>query len=121
MKIKLDENLPARLAITLSELGHDTDTVVQEGLAAESDAIVWHAAQSEGRLLVTQDLDFSDIRDFVPGTHHGIVLIRLRDPSRIALIERLISLFRSEQVEEWTSCFVVVTEHKFRVKKPRES
>ena len=33
MKIKLDENLPVRLAVKLAELGHDTDTVVEEGLA----------------------------------------------------------------------------------------
>jgi hypothetical protein len=33
MKIKLDENLPARLAITLSRLVHDVDTVGCKGEA----------------------------------------------------------------------------------------
>jgi hypothetical protein len=32
MKIKIDENLPARLVAMLSDLGHDVDTVVAEGL-----------------------------------------------------------------------------------------
>jgi predicted nuclease of predicted toxin-antitoxin system len=32
VKVKLDENLPARLVRLLAELGHDADTVPQEGL-----------------------------------------------------------------------------------------
>ncbi len=115
MKIKLDENLPTGIVPILAELGHDVDTVIDEGLAAANDDDVWRATQCAGRLLVTQDLDFSDIREFKPGTHCGIILVRLRDPSRVALIERLRWLFASEPVEEWTGCFVVATEHKLRV------
>ena len=32
MKIKLDENIPARLVNILSQFGHEIDTVPQEGL-----------------------------------------------------------------------------------------
>lgn len=74
MKIKLDENLPVRLVRILSQLGHETDTVGQEGLAGQDDRHVWEAAQGAGRFLITQDLDFSDIRRFTPGTHQGILL-----------------------------------------------
>ena len=35
MKIKLDENLPARLATALRQLGHEVDTVPSEGLAGQ--------------------------------------------------------------------------------------
>ena len=115
MKIKLDDNLPAGLVPLLAGLGHDVDTVIDEGLASANDDELWKGAQGAGRLLVTQDLDFSDIRKFKPGTHCGIVLVRLRDPSRAALSDRLRWLFTSEPVEEWVGCFVVVTEHKLRV------
>jgi predicted nuclease of predicted toxin-antitoxin system len=37
VKIKLDENLPATLAGILARLGHDADTVVDEGLKGEPD------------------------------------------------------------------------------------
>ncbi len=37
MKLKLDENLPARLAGELSALGHDVDTVPDEGLKGTPD------------------------------------------------------------------------------------
>jgi predicted nuclease of predicted toxin-antitoxin system len=89
MKIKLDENLPAEIADLLASLSHDVHTVPGELLTGSPDALVFHRASSEGRFLLTQDLDFSDIRKFKPGTHAGIALIRLREPSRRRLIERM--------------------------------
>jgi predicted nuclease of predicted toxin-antitoxin system len=85
MRIKLDENLPASLAADLRESGHDVETVPGEGLKGRPDTDVWAAAQGEGRFLVTQDLDFSDIRRYSPGTHAGLLLVRLAKPGRSAL------------------------------------
>ena len=62
MRIKLDENLPARLAHVLRDLGHEVDTVPAEGLAGCPDEVIWQASKRESRFLITQDLDFSDIR-----------------------------------------------------------
>jgi predicted nuclease of predicted toxin-antitoxin system len=118
MKIKLDENLPAKLAPLLRAVGHDADTVPDEHLQGRNDPVIWQAAQNEGRFLVTQDLDFSDIRQFRPGTHHEILLLRLRTPGRLTLTARLLSIFRTEDVESWNRCFVVVTERKVRVVRP---
>ena len=77
MKIKLDENLPLQIVAELTMLGHDVHTVYEEELMGENDTRIWAAAQNEGRFLITQDLDFADIRSFTPGTHHGILLVRL--------------------------------------------
>ena len=46
MKIKLDENLPARLVRLLAELGHDTDTIPQEGFTGRPDSDIWTVAQT---------------------------------------------------------------------------
>lgn len=81
MKIKLDENLPTALAVSLRDLGHDVETVAEEGLSGSDDPVIWQAAQSETRFLITQDLDFSDARLYKPGTHYGLLIVRLRDPS----------------------------------------
>lgn len=117
MKIKLDENLPFRLVRVLAQLGHDADTVSQEGLAGRDDPHVWDAVQRAGRFLITQDLDFSDIRRFAPGTHKGILLVRLREPGRMALTNRIRAVFQMEKVEGWTGGFIVVTERKIRVRR----
>jgi predicted nuclease of predicted toxin-antitoxin system len=120
MNIKLDENMPFRLAGILTHLGHQTDTVPQEGLARHDDNDVWEAAQTSGRFLITQDLDFSDVRRFIPGTHHGLLLVRLRDPGREALTQKVQTVFQNEDVESWKGCFVVATERKIRIRRPKE-
>jgi predicted nuclease of predicted toxin-antitoxin system len=119
MKIKLDENLPVRLATALKDLGHNVHTLHDESLLGHSDAEIWKATQKESRFLITQDLDFSDVRHFEPGSHHGILLVRLRSANRRNLIERIGELFQKENVSEWSGCFVVATDRKIRVLKPR--
>ena len=118
MKFKLDENLPLQIAAEIRARMHDVETVGEEDLTGRLDVDIWQAAQREGRILITQDLDFSDTRKFQPGTHHGIVLIRLQSPSRRNLIIRATELFEAENVSGWVGCFVVVTERKIRVKRP---
>lgn len=121
MRIKLDENLPTALVSVLASLGHDVDTVPSERVAGASDPEVWRAAQRSKRFLITQDLDFSDIRRFAPGTHAGLLLVRLREPGRLALTNRVAELFGSEDVTSWAGCFLVVTARKPRIRRPSTS
>jgi predicted nuclease of predicted toxin-antitoxin system len=121
MRIKIDENIPARVANILHQLGHETETVPQQGLTGQDDIRIWEAAQESGCFFITQDLDFSDIRQFAPGTHYGLMLVRLRSPGRNALVNRIQMLFQTESVENWKGCFVVTTEHKLRVRCPTKT
>ncbi|MEZ5366808.1 MAG: DUF5615 family PIN-like protein [Bryobacterales bacterium] len=118
MKIKLDENLPEGLVTRLQALGHDVDTVRIEGLAGRHDSDVWRGAQVAKRFLITQDLDFSDARLYQPGTHQGVLLVRLAHPGRESLLTRVEDLFLTERVTEWTGCLVVATDNKVRIKRP---
>ncbi len=118
MKIKLDENMPARLAEVLKRLDHQVKTVPDEGLAGHNDEDIWTAAQSEGRFLITQDLDFSDIRQYRTGTHYGVLIVRLRSPGRLLLIEKVREIFETEDVDSWIGCFIVLTDRKLRIHFP---
>lgn len=118
MNIKLDENLPERLVVALDAMGHDVDTVRAEHLAGCDDAVVWRVAQSAERFLITQDLDFCDVRRYMPGTHAGLLIMRLTQPGRDALLARVSLLFATEPVEQWRGCLVIATGHKVRVKRP---
>ena len=120
MKIKLDENLPIRAAETLRSLGHDVHTVFQEGLLGRPDREIWEVAQTESRFLITQDLDFSDLRQYAPGTHYGVLLMRLHLPNRQSLVARVAELFQKERIADLTGCFVVATERKIRVLRPKQ-
>ena len=118
MKIKLDENLPDRLVAVLTGLGHNVDTVRTEQLTGRADPDVWSAAQTAQRFLITQDLDFSDVRRYTPGTHAGLLLVRLTRPGRNALFERVSTVFQTEKIEDWTGWLVVATEQKIRIRRP---
>jgi len=120
MRIKLDENLPESLVAELCALGHDVDNVRMENLAGHDDDAVWKAAQEDRRFFVTQDLDFSDTRRFQPGSHYGVLLVRLPEAGRFELARRIRAVFREINVELWARCFVVLSEHKLRVISPAE-
>ena len=120
MKIKLDENLPDRLVAVLTGLGHTVDTVRTEQLTGRADPDVWSAAKAAQRFLITQDLDFSDVRRYTPGTHAGLLLVRLTRPGRHVLFERVLTVFQTEKVEEWTGCLVVATDQKIRIRRAEQ-
>lgn len=121
MKIKLDENLPRSLKPLLQLLGHDVQTVYDESLQGKDDAEVWEAAATEHRLLITQDLQFGNLRQYPLGSHAGILLLRLREPNRES-VERIIKeIFQRETVEQWEGALIVASEHRLRVLKPEEA
>lgn len=117
VRIKLDENMPAELALDLRRLGHDVHTVRDEALEGTPDDRLWTAVQSEQRFFITQDMDFSDARKFAPSTHAGILLIRLSVPSRRVLTNLVTALFRDEEVEAWARCLVIASDSKLRVRR----
>jgi predicted nuclease of predicted toxin-antitoxin system len=117
MKIKLDENLPGELVDLFAAQGHDVHTVHGESLVGRDDEDIFEASIREGRLLLTQDMDFSDTRKFKPGTHPGVVLLRLHQPSRRKLLERIRQILQPEAIETWDGCFVVISDRKLRVRR----
>ena len=121
MKIKLDENLPERLLPILGDLGHDADTVVREGFRGMDDEDLWPEVQKAQRFLSTKDLGFSDERRYPPGSHPGIMVLRLSDDRSRAVAERPASVFGAEPIEAWAGCLVVVTDHKVRVRRRQPS
>ena len=118
MRIKLDECVPVVVAERLAQQGHDVHIVHQEGLAGAPDQTIWLAAQRESRFLITTDLDFSDIRQYRPGTHAGVLLIRLKHEGQANISQLVDWLFASHAAQSWTGCFVVASDHKVRVRRP---
>lgn len=116
--VKLDENLSRLHAAFLRERGYEADRVHDEGLSGASDERVWEAVLTEGRFLITLDLDFSDIRRFQLGTHPGILLVRARNKGRLAVLEVLQKVLQENPLESLRGCLVVADERFTRIRRP---
>ncbi len=117
MRFKLDENLPHLATNIFLEAGHDADTVFDEDLAGQPDEIVVAAAVSENRVLVTLDLDFSDLRAYPIGTHCGIVVPRPIDESRAATHATLMTLIAAGDLDGLGGALAIVTHDLIRIRR----
>jgi predicted nuclease of predicted toxin-antitoxin system len=66
LKLKIDENLPNGCAGILRGEGFEADTVTDERLTGAEDSAIAFKAQREGRVPITLDLDFANIRAYPP-------------------------------------------------------
>lgn len=103
MKCKLDENIPVELSAIFYQAGIDAITVLDEELSGVTDAILFEVVQAEKRVLITMDLDFSDIRNYPPTCHAGIIVLRPRSQDILSIqliIRRLIPLLLIESLAQ---------------------
>ena len=101
----------------LQTLGHDADTVQAEGLVGRPDEVLLAVAQKNHRLLISQDVGLGDVRTLDPRQELGVILIRLRDPGRNRLVDRIREVFQRHHIDQWKNSVVVVTERKIRIRK----
>jgi len=98
-RFKLDENLPRDAEVLLRKAGHNVDTVLAERLGGEPDPTVLEAAKAEDRVLITLDLDFSDIRRYPPSDYPGIWVLRPSSQSIgsvAAMLGNALAVFETE-------------------------
>ncbi len=95
---KLDENLPGALAGLFTEAGHDAVTVNEQEMTGANDPRIASACLSEGRALITLDMDFADIRNYPPQDYPGLVVFRLsrHGPGRVLAVAARLLLELSE-------------------------
>ena len=86
MKLKIDENLPSGCADVLRGAGLDADTVADERLTGAEDFRIAERCRSEGRVLITLDLDFANIRAYPPAEYAGIIILRAKKQDKHAVL-----------------------------------
>lgn len=89
MKFKIDQNLPIEAADLLTAAGHDALTVYQQTLSGATDERIVEVCQEEDRILITADLDLSDVRRYPPSQAPGYMLSRMPRQSKQALLDLL--------------------------------
>lgn len=102
MRFKIDENLPIEFADLLTQAGHDAVTVIAQQLQGQDDPTIINACLRGGRVLVTLDLDFADIRAYPPQQYPGLIVLRVRQQDKrqlIQVLQRVIPTLKQEPVQ----------------------
>lgn len=118
MRIKLAENLHTDVADVLAHAGHDVDTVAAEGLLGSDDATVLAAASADERLVITLDRGFGDVRTYPPGSHAGVLVLRLDDHSLPATKTAVAHLANNVDLDDLGGCVAVFRNGDLRTRRP---
>ena len=105
MKVLVDENIPL---ITVEELrlkGFDVIDIRGSTEQGISDEVLWQKAQQEKRILITTDKGFSIYRD---EAHHGILIVRLKQPTRLKIHQRVMQAITKYSEQQWSGLMVVM-------------
>jgi predicted nuclease of predicted toxin-antitoxin system len=118
VKFKLDENLPVSSAAVLTAAGHDIDTVPGEGLTGRPDQDIVSAATTAERILISLDIGLGDIRAYPPGSHSGIVILRLPDQSAATVTKAISDLAGLAEPESLAGAVAVLQRGLLRIRHP---
>jgi predicted nuclease of predicted toxin-antitoxin system len=118
MRLKLDENLSRHLKPTLAALQHDVTTAADEQLLGKNDLEMAAAATREGRILLTLDLEFADLRKHPPGEHPGVLLFRPVTYGPLAVNRFIETYIKGADLPSLAGCLVVVEPSRVRVRRP---
>ncbi len=117
LDVKVDEDLPSRIAELLRDAGHQARTVRDQGLGGVKDSVLWQAVQAEGRFLVTADKGFGDIRTYPPGTHGGVLLLRPDAEGIVPLVDLVRRVLRGEVLDRLRGTVTVATPGGLRIRR----
>ena len=121
MRFKVDESLHVEIVVLLRERGHDALTVFDQGHRGRSDRDIANLSQSEGRILISLDLDFSNILMFPPEKYPGLIVLRLRKKSRSAVRRIVTRVIDHLDKEPLAGRLWVVDEHRIRIHRVSET
>jgi predicted nuclease of predicted toxin-antitoxin system len=116
VRFKLDENIPASAKRLLVAEGHDVHSTADEGLNGSADPALLQACISEGRILVTLDVDFADIRLYPPSASCGIWVLRPDMQTITAVHAALRGALRLIATETPTGRLWIVEEQRVRIR-----
>ena len=110
MRMICNENISARVVQSLRDHGHDV-LAVKESLRGATDDVILARAQTESRVVVTQDKDLGELafRRGLPA-QAGVILFRITSANPDTDKRRLVAVIESRA--DWSGLFVVVTDDR---------
>ena len=115
--ILLDQCVPRRYLRLLHDWGYAANLITDHIPANSPDPDLLMLAGELDAVLLTIDLDFSNILDYPPATYGGILVMRyqIEDEAEVdeTLKTALVDLYR----EELRGALVIVSPHRYRIRR----
>lgn len=116
----VDEDMPRSTARALSEAGYIASDVRDVGLRGQGDADVFADAQVHSLVLITADKGFSNVLAYAPGTHAGLVIVRVpNELPALQVNQELLRALSDLQGETLKGLLVIVEVGRTRIRRPQ--
>ena len=105
MRVLFDENIALMTVNELRALGHDVMDIRGTAFEGISDEKLWDIVLKEKRLLISTDKGFVQNRY---EKHHGILIIRLKQPNRMKIHQKVLKGINLITEKDWPLRTVVM-------------
>ena len=116
MKFLADECVYKVTVDLLRSRGHDVHTAQETGLAGKPDEDVLAYAIKHERVLITIDMDFSNIRHYPPKNHKDIIVAKMRPRNAEQVHHVLEQLLNTLEEDALNQSLVIVDQNKYRIR-----
>ncbi len=118
MKFLLDADVPRSIGSMLISQGHDVIDIRDIKPPGTSDTQIYHLIKEQGRILITRDLDFSNILLYPPPSNAGIIVLRTHLFSvseLVKIVEDIVTRFSSSEL---IGSLLIARKGYYRLRKP---
>jgi predicted nuclease of predicted toxin-antitoxin system len=116
MNFLADMGVSMTTALALRRLGHVTH-LREQGLMRMEDPDIVDKARSEGRIVLTFDIDFGEIMALSQTASPSVVLFRMRNQTPQVVTPRLLQVLQESQAQLSAGAFVTVEDHGYRLRR----
>jgi predicted nuclease of predicted toxin-antitoxin system len=81
--------------------------------------VIVRGATDENRMVITLDRGVGDIRNFPPGSHAGVVVLRPVRQDTGSILDLVRRLLAAHDLDGFSRCVVVVEPNRVRVRRPK--
>ncbi len=117
MKFLADMGISLRTVSWLRSAGYDVVHLRDEGLQRLPDDQILVKARTEGRILLTVDLDFAQLLATSGDNLPSVILFRLGNENYNAINERLTEVLRECEADLEVGAIISVSNETFRVRR----
>jgi len=118
MRFLIDADIPRSVTEFLVASGHDVADIRDIKPPATSDIDIYRLANDQNRIIITRDLDFSNILLYPPPSDGGIIVLRIHLLPVSEILNIIKDLIKRIPEEDFIGSLIVVRKDHYRLRKP---